>query len=1025
MKLYYKRGILSLLIIIIFTKISVAQSNTCTGATFILTDSACVNNASSFTGTLSGATADGGAIASTCTAINSEDVWYKFVAKTQFPTITVNGLGSSWGTRLKIQLLSGSCGSFTEVACANHAGATTTVTPALTTPLVPGTIYYIRIYKNAISLPSGANWGFTICVTDPLSRGSRMNEVFSRTILSPATILSYPWEVTYGPDNNLWITESRGYKVYKMDPNTGVKTTVLDISTGSTFLPFPSDSLNAVNMASWAAAWPQGGLAGLALHPKFLDPSGLYNFVYVSYIHRSLGGSSPNGIFFRNKLVRFTYNTGTGLLGSPAVLCDTLPGSGDHNSQRMIIAPVTVGGTQYLFYAGGDMGAGQFGNRDRPNRAQNPASYEGKILRFNLDTVGGVPWIPTTNPYSSTSAVYSIGMRNNQGFAYDSVLNILYGSSHGPYSDDEINIIQPFKNYGHPLVIGYADGNYNGNATAGTSTSYTAGAPFTDNSGNSSCPPVGNETTRMNAINAAAATTGAYRGPLFSAYPTPQSTIATNWSTNSPNGNWLSEAWSGLDLYQNKMIPGWNKSLVAAGLKWGRLIRLPLSATGTKTLPSNLDSLNTADTVTYFQSTNRYRDLAFAPNGKDIFLVMDNSSATSGPGVGNPTVPACPGCVLKYSFLGYAANASGFSTIPKTVAVTTGPVNTCNTGTPVTIDGTNNFLWVPITGPDGNIMAEINAMGQSLGVVNSSFYKNSGALRTNGGKRYLDRNITITPTVTSFVTPVKVRLYISKTEFDALAADPASLIGSILQLRVLKNSDPCSGAIGSTTTLLTPTNTLVPDLTQGANGYVLQVDVTGFSSFYFGSSNISLPLNLLTFTGTLQNSNTTLLKWKTTNEINTSHFFVERSTDGQAFDQIGRVNATGNSTTESNYNYNDNDVANLQAPNVFYRLKMYDNTGTYRYSNVIRVTMPGIPSDMTLSPNPASSDVKASITSSDACNADWQVIDYSGRILLQNTTSLKKGNNDVIINISQLPAGSYYLKVKGDCIDLKNKFQKL
>ncbi len=56
-------------------------------------------------------------------------------------------------------------------------------------------------------------------------------------------------------------------------------------------------------------------------------------------------------------------------------------------------------------------------------------SYEGKILRFNLepDSDGDVTvpnaWIPNDNPYNTLlgkqSAVYSIGIRNNQGFAYD------------------------------------------------------------------------------------------------------------------------------------------------------------------------------------------------------------------------------------------------------------------------------------------------------------------------------------------------------------------------------------------------------------------------------------------------------------------------------------------------------------------------------------------------------------------------------------------------------------------------------
>src|SRR5882762_1348077 len=100
-------------------------NNACASASLIVTDSTCTSGTSSLTGqTLFGATADGGAIASTCTAVNAPDVWYKFVAKTASPTITVSALGSSWSGSLKIQLLSGTCGSFTEVACANNAPLT-------------------------------------------------------------------------------------------------------------------------------------------------------------------------------------------------------------------------------------------------------------------------------------------------------------------------------------------------------------------------------------------------------------------------------------------------------------------------------------------------------------------------------------------------------------------------------------------------------------------------------------------------------------------------------------------------------------------------------------------------------------------------------------------------------------------------------------------------------------------------------------------------------------------------------------
>ena len=76
--------------------------------------------------------------------------------------------------------------------------------------------------------PSGVNWGFNICVTNSPSL-SRMNEVFQRTILSN-NVINTPWEVTYGPDDSLWVTDSHGYKVYKMDLNTGTKRTILDLS---------------------------------------------------------------------------------------------------------------------------------------------------------------------------------------------------------------------------------------------------------------------------------------------------------------------------------------------------------------------------------------------------------------------------------------------------------------------------------------------------------------------------------------------------------------------------------------------------------------------------------------------------------------------------------------------------------------------------------------------------------------------------------------------------------------------------
>jgi trimeric autotransporter adhesin len=958
-----------------------------------------------------------------CGGNADDDVWYNFVAAHTYATVTLTNIGSALNTSgARLQMFSGNCAGLTSIAC-----GTTTINA---TGLTVGATYYIRVYSaGATALAAGATSSFNISLTPSAKTvvgSGRMNEVFHQQIISAPQVLFDPWEVTYGPDDNLWVTESKGYKVYRINPVTGVRDTVLDISNGSTFFSAPDNAFNIqFNFTSFN---PQGGLAGLAIHPQFLAATSPKNFVYVSYIRSGPTGSSPSGIFYVNRVVRFTYNPTTRRLESPVSVCDTLPGSSDHNSQRMIVAP--VGGTDYLFYAAGDMGAGQFGNTTRPIRSQDSSFYEGKILRFNLEPDGDAGlldrWIPNNNPYNTQlgkqSAVWAIGIRNNQGFAYDPFNNILYGASHGAYSDDEINIIEPYKNYGHPLVIGYAaDDNYNG-ATAGAGMFMSPA-----HSASAACPIIVDESNNAAAIFN-------YKDPLFSAYqvnPTAGISSIYNdiWNKNpTPNTpSWPSEAWSGMDVYTNKIIPGWKQSVVAASLKWGRLVKIKLNAAGTSVIPTGGQ-----DTVSYFGGLNRFRDMSFAPNGKDIYVIMDRSTNTSGPSSTNPIVPACPGCVQKYTFLGYN-NVSGRSAIPASIDVTTGTVNTCNDGTTVVIDATNNNLWVPITGPDGNIMAEIKANGNNLGTVTSSFYKNSGAIRVRNSFRYLDRNITITPQ-NQPSSNVDMSLYISKAEYDALDADGASGISAITDLRILKNNDACGAAVASNTTAFTPNNTdigapglTLADFAHGTNGYVLHATIPSFSSFYFGSANITLPLELLSFDGELQNSGAALLKWQTEDEINTANFVVERSLNGVDFSAIGTVEAKGNNNTTDVFNYSliDAEASRQPVSVLYYRLKITDNDGSSKYSNIVTLSLKAVNARIVVTPNPVVAQARLDIKAVKAGTVQWTLTDNAGRVVLQNNVQAQQGNNTVYINTDKIAAGIYFVKVKGAGIDEQVKIVKV
>jgi PQQ-dependent dehydrogenase (s-GDH family) len=447
--------------------------------------------------------------------------------------------------------------------------------------------------------------------------------------------------VTYGPDNALWLTEAKGYRVSRLDLATGTKTVLLDLSRQREFPRY--DKLP--DAVDGGKPWPQGGLMGLALHPQLLQGQ---PYVYLVYIYRFAGAGQPGkggaanfgGLFFTTRLVRYEYQAQTQTLSNPVTLCDTLPGSSDHNGGRLLIAP--VGGQDYLFYSIGDLGAGQFDNAGRPNHAQEPTRYEGKILRFNLrpdaDAGAADQWLPNDNPFATAgrqSAVWSYGHRNPQGLAYAVVggTGHLYETEHGPFSDDEVNILERGKNYGHPLVIGRNDGNYDGLAAGVSAHATLPGAWHT------TYPFIGSEKAN------AAALGEAYRDPIATLYPNSNDFLTqlfTKTRAHAPDApDWPSEAPSSLAVYTAAAIPGWQNSLLLPTLKHGKLIRLQLNAAGTGMV---------GDTLTYFKAPVRYRDLAISPDGTRLYLATDSSSVSSGPSKEEPKGTSCKGCILEFTY---------------------------------------------------------------------------------------------------------------------------------------------------------------------------------------------------------------------------------------------------------------------------------------------------------------------------------------------------------------------------------------
>lgn len=167
------------------------------------------------------------------------------------------------------------------------------------------------------------------------------------------------------------------------------------------------------------------------------------------------------------------------------------------------------------------------------------------------------------------------------------------------------------------------------------------------------------------------------------------------------------------------------------------------------------------------------------------------------------------------------------------------------------------------------------------------------------------------------------------------------------------------------------------------------------------------------------------LGWNTYSEVNIDHFDVERSTDGNNFRQVGRVNTVGGQINSS-INYSYLDITAERGTN-YYRLAMVDNNGNYTYSKTIMVNVDvkGI-SVMIVYPNPFSRRVQIRVNSDKAEKVAINIINNNGVLMSTQEAYTKIGDNNITINkVDALPGGVYYIEVASSTRSLKTKVMKL
>lgn len=291
--------------------------------------------------------------------------------------------------------------------------------------------------------------------------------------------LSHPWGLAFLPNGSMLVTEKGGtLRIIGTDGSKGE----------------PIQGVPKVDARS------QGGLLALALHPKFSES----RWVYISYSEPGEDGRNSTAVA-RGKLAE-----DGGSLSDVQVIF----------SQKPKLPSTMHYGSRLVFDREGRLYVtlGERSKEEFRGQAQELDSHLGKIVRINDD--GSVP---EDNPFVGTQGalpeIWSYGHRNIQGATLHPETGALWEVEHGPKGGDEINIPEPGKNYGWPIVSHGV--NYDGS-------------------------PVGTGKKQMKGMEA----------PLHT------------WTPVIAPGN--------MTFYTGDMFPEWKGNLLIAGLKVTSLVRLEM-----------------------------------------------------------------------------------------------------------------------------------------------------------------------------------------------------------------------------------------------------------------------------------------------------------------------------------------------------------------------------------------------------------------------------------------------------------------
>ena len=297
------------------------------------------------------------------------------------------------------------------------------------------------------------------------------------TVTEVVAGLEHPWSLAFLPDGDMLVTERSG-RLRRIGPDGRVSAPIAGV---------PSVYVEG-----------QAGLLDVALSPAFATDG----LVYLAFAEPNLRGNLCGTAVARGRL------QGDRLVDVEVIY-----------RQEPKLSAGTHVGARLVFDDGGHLFVTQGENRVAAEAAQQLDKLQGKLVRILPDGA-----IPKDNPFvdrmDARPEIWSYGHRNMQGAALHPVTRKLWTSEHGPMGGDELNIPEPGRNYGWPVITDGVD---------------------------------------------------------YSGQPVPGSVGRTAPGMESPHHAWpKSPGLSGMLFYSGKAFPAWRSDLFLGALATSELIRLRL-----------------------------------------------------------------------------------------------------------------------------------------------------------------------------------------------------------------------------------------------------------------------------------------------------------------------------------------------------------------------------------------------------------------------------------------------------------------